>query len=347
MSFTTILGFAGAFQGLVLAGVVASLGGEERAPNRALALILFVFSITVATVVAEHAGLFESSMGLVFVEYAFTFFFPPVLWYYAHIVLGERPRVPMMVHVIPAVLWVVYILVFVIFGTNAPSWRWLPPLFGLVIYMMAYTVAVAIKAWRSSARLKALVIHGIVLRTMVVLLFVIHIAQLVRYLFYDVPAMSEIVPLAGTVMIFTISVLALRQSRLFAGLEPNPLKKYDAYSLSSEDAGQIAAELRVLMDSYKPYLNENVNLAEIASRLSVPRAHLSQVINEKLESSFPQLLNEYRVLEASRLLTDPGYSHYTIEAVGYEVGFKSRSGFHSAYKRISGETPAQRRSLLS
>ena len=348
MPVTTIIGLIGTIQGLILAGVVASLGGENRKPNRALALILFIFSVSIAAIVADHAGLFGASIWPVLVEYTFAFLFPPALWYYVDTVLGARSRVPFWVHLVPAVLWLGYLVGLTIGWPGSSTWRWLPPILGIVLYLLVYTIAVAVRTWRGTTRQQTLVSHGVVLRVLIVLLFLLHGAQGIRFFFRDVTVLSDVVPIVGTIIIYSLSILAFRQSRLFAGYEPESVRqKYETSTLTPERAEEIQHRLLLIMDRDKPFMNENLNLAELASRLAVPRAHLSQVINTNLGKSFPQLLNEYRVREAARLLGDGDVAHLTLEAIGYEVGFRSRSGFYSAFKRITGETPAQVRARLS
>ena len=351
LSVTALIGFLGAFQGLVLAGAIALFeGGAAREPNRALALLLFVFSVSVAAIVAEHAGLFGGSIWLVLVEYTFSLLFAPALWYYANTVLGTRPRLPLWVHLIPAGVWFGYLLAIGLgwLGTGPTAWRWIPPILSLILYLAAYTIAVAVQAWRRALRQQMLVSHGVVLRVLIVSLFVLHGAQVVRYVFRSTPALTDIVPITGTIMVYVLAVLAFRQSRLFAGHEPAALqRKYGASTLTPERAEEIRRSLLLVMERDKPFLNENLNLAELASRLAIPRVHLSQVVNANLGTSFPQLLNEYRVREAMRLFKDPELAHLTIEAIGYEAGFRSRSGFYSAFKHIMGETPAQARARLS
>ena len=70
-------------------------------------------------------------------------------------------------------------------------------------------------------------------------------------------------------------------------------------------------------------------------------------MNDELGSTFPDLLIQYRVQEADRIFADASRQHLTIEDVAYAVGFKSRSAFHSAYKRLRQETPGQARRNLS
>lgn len=350
MQLTTIIGLLGALQGLVLAGAVASMGKGNRRPNVALALILFLFSVAVASIVLGHSGMLGNSIGLILLEFSMSFLFPPALWYYTDTVLGRRSRISIGFHLVPAGLWFAYLIAFSLgwLGRGAEAFRWLPPMIGVVIYFAAYTMAVAVRTWRHNSQQRTLVSHGILLRVLIGALFLLNGAQFVRYFLRDIEALSNIVPITGTVIIYTLSLLAFRQSRLFAGHETSKAKsKYDGSTLTDDGAERIREQLLVIMDRDKPYMNENLNVAELASRLSVPKAHLSQVINADLESSFPEFLNTYRVAEATRLLENPDFNHYTIEAIGYEVGFGSRSGFYGAFKRLTGNTPAQARDHLS
>ena len=351
MSLTTLIGFFGALQGVVLAGAVASLGGPTQQPNRALSLMLLVLSVSIATIVADHAGPGgETSVVLTLIEYTFALLFPPMLWYYTNLVLGVRSRIPLVVHFLPAAVWLGYLILFGLdwAGIGPTTWRALPPILSIVIYQTLYTIAVAVRTRRRAFGGQALVSHRVVLIVIINMMIVLHISQFIRYYFNHVSYLSNIVPITATFIIYILSILAVRQSRLFAGYESPALRrKYEASSLTSQQAESIGRRLLLLMDREKPFMNENLNLAELASRLAVPRAHVSQVINANLESNFPEFLNEYRVREAIRLLKDPASSHLTIEAIGYEVGFRSRSGFYSAFKRITGETPTQTRTYMS
>ena len=90
-------------------------------------------------------------------------------------------------------------------------------------------------------------------------------------------------------------------------------------------------------------IDDDEQLAELASRLGVSRSDLSHVVNAELGVNFATLISEHRVAEAARLLQDPACDHLTIDAIGYQSGFRSRSAFYSAYKQIRGETPRQTR----
>lgn len=86
-----------------------------------------------------------------------------------------------------------------------------------------------------------------------------------------------------------------------------------------------------------------MTLAQLAEQVNIPAHYVSQVINEKLATSFLDFVNGYRVKAAQAKLIDPKLSHYTILSIAYEAGFNSKSTFYTAFKKVTGMTPSQYR----
>jgi YesN/AraC family two-component response regulator len=93
------------------------------------------------------------------------------------------------------------------------------------------------------------------------------------------------------------------------------------------------------MEVDKPYLLTDFTLAELSSQLNVPTKTISMVVNSKLKSSFPELVNSYRIKFAIELLKDFKKKNLTIEAVAYESGFNNRTSFYNAFKKQTGKLP--------
>ncbi|MGB5412813.1 MAG: AraC family transcriptional regulator [Woeseiaceae bacterium] len=350
LSITTIFGLLGVLQGLTLAVAIATLGGDTKRPNRALAAILLVLSGTILVVVVDHARITNSPLVLVLLEYTLALLYGPLLWNYVNAVLGNRPKARLWRHFLPLALWLLYLVAIFLQLIGGEPWQWrlLPPIMALVTYLVGYTVAAAVRVWRARNDEQMLVTHGLVLRTLIVLVLALHVAQIVRYVFRDIGWLTNVVPLTGTVSVIVMSALAFRQSRLFAGHESEVTKKkYKASTLSPEHARQIANRLLALMERDKPYLNENLNAPELAARLSIPKAHLSQVLNGVLDIPVRDFINQYRVTAAVDLIGNPDLQYLTVEEIGYAAGFRSRSAFHTAFKRETGKTPAEMRAEVS
>ncbi len=87
------------------------------------------------------------------------------------------------------------------------------------------------------------------------------------------------------------------------------------------------------------FLNPNLTLDETAKELKTSKHLLSQYLNERLGKSFTYFINEYRIEKAKELLQSQ--TNYTIEGLGYDSGFNSKSSFFATFKKITGKTPSE------
>lgn len=95
-----------------------------------------------------------------------------------------------------------------------------------------------------------------------------------------------------------------------------------------------------LMNNEKPYLDQNLNIQQVAELLNTNSKYLSQLINQELNETFINLINRYRIEEARILLSDKKNENLTIEGIGQSAGFKSKSAFNTAFKKHTGTTPS-------
>jgi len=111
--------------------------------------------------------------------------------------------------------------------------------------------------------------------------------------------------------------------------------------IEQEEAQKLHQKLTELMEAERLYRNPDLNLDLLAGKLSVSRHMLSQLLNDNLNKNFHQYINDYRIEEACLMLVEN--KHFSIEAVGTEVGFNSRSSFFTSFKRMKGMTPSNYR----
>jgi len=96
------------------------------------------------------------------------------------------------------------------------------------------------------------------------------------------------------------------------------------------------------------YFSDNLaSLSELAKKIGESPHHVSQVINEKLNESFFELLASYRVEEAKRILSDNKNDNMTIEEVSEIVGYNSKTAFNNAFKKLTGKTPSEFRKSIN
>ncbi len=126
------------------------------------------------------------------------------------------------------------------------------------------------------------------------------------------------------------------------GVEPER-KKYRTSALGEVQLEKYAREIISLFDIQKVYRDEKISVKTLSDRLGIPSHQLSQVINEKLQKNFFDLVNSYRIEEAKQRLIDPGEEGRSILAIAYDVGYSTKAVFNRVFKKYTGMTPSQYR----
>ncbi|MEM6841094.1 MAG: helix-turn-helix domain-containing protein [Bacteroidota bacterium] len=106
-----------------------------------------------------------------------------------------------------------------------------------------------------------------------------------------------------------------------------------------ENGSALLSQVDKLMESEKPYTNQKLKLDELAARVAIPKHTLSRVLNEVYTRGFSHYIKEYRVKEAQRLIATR--HDLSLEGIGYEAGFNSKSAFFEAFKKLTNCTPAE------
>jgi len=126
--------------------------------------------------------------------------------------------------------------------------------------------------------------------------------------------------------------------------QPSSIDKRYRSSVTESVASNIKLDLYSLLNA-GIYKDPSLSLKKLASELNVSTHHLSQIINEKSEGNYFDLVNSYRIDGAKQLIRDTDFSMIDI---AYEVGFNSKSTFYTEFKRRTDKTPNQyKKSLLS
>jgi len=87
------------------------------------------------------------------------------------------------------------------------------------------------------------------------------------------------------------------------------------------------------------YKDTDVKLQSVAKNIHISTHKLSQLLNDNLGKSFNSFINDHRVEEAKRLLREN--DQFTLEAIGFESGFSSKSSFYATFKKVVGKTPSE------
>jgi len=120
-------------------------------------------------------------------------------------------------------------------------------------------------------------------------------------------------------------------------------KKYSTTVIDRERRDEALAELELLMNEEKLFLDPDLNLRMLSGQLRIHSNYLSRIINEEFGVNFNDYINRHRIEEACRMLRRPENSKKNITEIMYQCGFYSKSTFNTAFKKITGTTPSRYR----
>lgn len=114
----------------------------------------------------------------------------------------------------------------------------------------------------------------------------------------------------------------------------------DVFADTTEEDRRVFETVDTALRLKRLYRDPDLTLSRLARHLSIPSRNISTAINRTLGRSVPQVVNEYRVWEAMRLLRETDLS---VTATMLECGFQTKSNFNREFARVAGMTPSDYR----
>ena len=145
------------------------------------------------------------------------------------------------------------------------------------------------------------------------------------------------------VFIYFISFKAFQKKDLLENVSPLSQNGPDAKTLALQsgqpDYKKLGEELISFMESSKIYLRHNLTLYDLSRAMDESPRLISGCINQNFRNNFAEWVNAFRVTAAMAMLKDPAFNHLSVEGIGMESGFQSRSAMYAAFKRQTGYSP--------
>jgi len=95
------------------------------------------------------------------------------------------------------------------------------------------------------------------------------------------------------------------------------------------------------LEQQQIYKDSDLSIQSMAELLKTNRNYLSKAINSTTGNNFNAFINEYRIKEAIKILSDPKLDHLSTDLLAEKVGFANRFTFSIAFKKSIGITPAE------
>jgi AraC-like DNA-binding protein len=364
-----LLGFV---QGLILAYFFLTHYKGKRLPNLFLGILILGMSLIISDVWLGYTNYMFQVLWIVDFTEPLNLLLAPMAYLYIRAGVSQRARKSDWLHLIPAVLYFVYMCVLVYpqgiaykynnhLGSYHPEMTYLPANFygerwmffpkrhindftfiSMLIYNLAGFVFLrnAFKERGISffTRIKNDLswyrdIH-LLLTLLVITFFVVRTN-------FSHDFGDHIVAASISLIIYITSFTVLRRSLFFQESNVRQQKKYEKSSLTSEIQSTTLRKLEEVMSSEKPFLDPGFSMPVLARRLGISPHHLSQILNEELKQNFFDFSGAYRIKEAQKLLTDGESNYIKIEEIAQMVGYNSKSAFNTAFRKVTGSTPSE------
>lgn len=223
---------------------------------------------------------------------------------------------------------------------------------GKVISMIAYVIYVFLnqKKITSDGRFRKLINSGATWLLLVASLFAsIIVTRILKQ--QDIGSTLPGVIVYGamlfvSLLIFKYCVDGLKLYRTTEDESPEiktqpELKQYQKSALTDQILSEYEQKLNELMKSEQIFLDTELSLESLSKKVKIPKHHLTQLFNMKINRTFYQYINAYRIDYSCRLLLDE--REINLEEIAFKSGFNSKVTFNRYFKTMMECTPSEYR----
>ncbi|MFT7036550.1 MAG: AraC-like DNA-binding protein [Cyclobacteriaceae bacterium] len=144
------------------------------------------------------------------------------------------------------------------------------------------------------------------------------------------------------IFLYFFSFKAYRNPNLFQHVPLSAQKaigvrndRKENHPCTEENSTKIISE----MEKQQFYLNEELTLHSFANEINMSARLISSCINKNMGHNFNEWVNNYRVEKALQIIKSDEKNMLSIEGIGRDSGFKSRSAMYAAFKKKLGHSP--------
>lgn len=117
--------------------------------------------------------------------------------------------------------------------------------------------------------------------------------------------------------------------------------KTELPALTQDGLEELMQRIDDHMTDSERFMHTELTIIDLAKELDVHPKRISTAINMICHQNFNAYVNQFRIRKAEKMLEDPDFESLSIEGIGNEVGFHSKSAFYSAFKKFTGTTPSK------
>ncbi|WP_299835254.1 helix-turn-helix domain-containing protein [uncultured Tenacibaculum sp.] len=359
-NITSLIDILGLVQGIFL-GLILLLDSKKVKPKLFLGLFLMTYSFELLNAILRDLNIFDLKPWLLFLPFNFYYLTIPLFYIYVKRISNiSFTRKKILFILLPGIIEFIFYGGLFLLKTDvkleiATSQSFSTVLFMIMVFSFPYSLYYSILTIRfinnqkkniddyySNTEGKLLIWAKGVAIFLVSFLFVIVITLFLSgetYSNYIYPTISSI----NVIFIFLVGISGLRQASLFETkdliIDEKIEKTNDNTTHTLSPYEGYYEKLTGLMINEKLFLEPNLSLADVASKLNIPQRRLSELIRNESNKNFNQFVNSYRVEKAKKLLLDSSNDHLNMLGIAFDSGFSSKATFYSVFKKFTSQTP--------
>lgn len=105
----------------------------------------------------------------------------------------------------------------------------------------------------------------------------------------------------------------------------------------------LVQQIDQLLTEKEWFLDPDLTLNRLARKAGIPARQISSAINRVKQQNVSQVVNEYRIETAKRLLRE---TDWPVTRILFESGFQTKSNFNREFQRIENSTPSVYRRMI-
>ncbi|KAF2080219.1 helix-turn-helix domain-containing protein [Flavobacterium sharifuzzamanii] len=328
----------GAFNGIILGVYFFFFTKKKYLTNYFLGALLFALSIRIAKSVFVY---FHPELPKMYLQFGLTacFFIGPCLYYFVKSAVDEVQIMPKSWKFILAFWGTLIVAVGVLYPYEVYPKLW-NGIFIRIIYFQ-WLVYIVSAGFALRGVLKKILSRKEKTTPAEMWFSMLYFGNCLLFLFYFLAIMgaSAATYISGAVVFSFILYLGI--SILLYRKKTDDLfllnGKISNKKIESAEALMWSEKLENAMFEKSLYKNPNLTLQDLSQEINISSHQLSQFLNNNLGKNFTSYVNEFRINEACKIITSS--DKLTLESVGYDVGFNSKSTFFTAFKKHTGTTP--------
>lgn len=370
-SFLNTIILLGSIQGFIISSLLF-FSKKKKQTNRLLSALIFLMAMASFDLYANYENWFNSNL-LTFISNLVPMIvvmpFGPLLYFYIQSSLDSNFKLtkklrfhfyPVIIDLVPQITAIIFVLGVIagVLKNHPQPWGNFIDTYNVYADIPRW-ISVSFYVWMSAKYLKAFKakhnnqLNGQTnnfkwLQQFIRVFAVFQVLWFVFLIPYIIPKYSNrlldavdwypiYIPLA--IMIYWLGIKGF----VISQVDNIALKKSTPVSnpLSPAIIQQTISSLKKAMNDDKLFLNPSLNLNMLAEHTAITQKTISAVLNQHLNKSFTEFINEYRVECFKQKLLQPEMENFTIAGVALECGFSSPATFQRMFKQITGMSPSE------